>query len=252
GPWEFAKSDNRALLDQEAIAVDRLDLPKLGNPKLGQIVEIGGRRVRIGAVTNGARGFQGTLVFANLELTREIAKVPAGRYSAILVRFRPGVDKTNVIEKMRKILRNCSVYSSEELSSLTQRYYLSNTGIGGSFGFSTVIAVLIGVVIITLTMYSSVLNRQRDFAVIRALGARKGDIVLIVLTQAFLISLMGILLGFLLLSFLFRATLNSAIPSYYPTFIPPIHALLTILFSLFGSFFALRKALKAEPASVFH
>ncbi|RME56058.1 hypothetical protein D6779_11305, partial [Candidatus Parcubacteria bacterium] len=33
GPWEFAKSDNRALLDQEAIAVDRLDLPKLGNPK---------------------------------------------------------------------------------------------------------------------------------------------------------------------------------------------------------------------------
>ena len=49
-----------------------------------------------------------------------------------------------------------------------KRYYLTNTGIGASFGFSTVIGALVGVVIIALTMYTNVLNKEKDYAVLRA------------------------------------------------------------------------------------
>ncbi|MFZ7111764.1 MAG: ABC transporter permease [Desulfatiglandales bacterium] len=206
----------------------------------------------MGALTDGARGFQGTLVFASLDKVKEIARTAPGRYSAILVRFRPGIDPRAALDRMRAILPECSVYSAAELSRLTRAYYFTNTGIGGSFGFSTAIAVLIGVVIISLTMYTSVLGRSRDFAVMRAMGGRRRDIAVVVISEALIIAGIGLFIGFLLLSALLNATAGSSIPSFFPVQVPPILAGVTLAVSLLGSLIALRVALKAEPASVFH
>jgi len=252
GPWRFAQADERVLLDLETVTVDRLDLSKLGNPGLEEITEIGQRRVRLRAVTDGARGFQGTIVFASLEKVREIARLPAGSASAILVRFSEHSDTTDALNKLRAILPYCSVFSTTELSRLTRMYYFTNTGIGGSFGFSTVIAVLIGIVIISLTMYTSVLSRTRDFAVMRAIGARKRDIAVVVFSQVLVITGIGLFLGFLMLATLLKTTGRSSIPSYFPDYVPPMLAFGTLVVSLLGSIIALRTALRADPAAVFH
>ncbi|MDY6879619.1 MAG: ABC transporter permease [Thermodesulfobacteriota bacterium] len=252
GPWQYYKGDEQALLDVESVTVDRLDLAKLGHPVLDQVTEIGDRRVRVGAISEGARGFQGTLVFAPLDKVKEISRTPLGRYSAILVRLNPHVDKETALSLLRRVLPECSVYSSAELSRLTRHYYFTETGIGGSFGFSTIIAVLIGVVIISLTMYTSVLGRSMDFAVIRAIGGRRRDIAVVVMSEVLIITGIGLFVGFLLLATLLNATSGSSIPSYFPTQVPPILAGGTIVVSLVGSLIALRVALKAEPASVFH
>lgn len=252
GPWAFAKEDERVLLDLESVTVDRLDLRALGNPALDDVTEIGSQRVRIGAFTEGAQGFQGTLVFASIDKVKQIAKTPPGRYSAILVRFRGDADRATAMARLRAVLPECSVFASSELSRMTRRYYFSNTGIGGSFGFSTSIAVLIGVVIISLTMYTSVLNRSRDFAVMRAIGGRRRDIAVVVMNEALIISGAGLFIGFLMLAALLNATRGSPIPSYFPASVPPILAAGTLVVSLLGSLIALRVALKAEPASVFH
>lgn len=252
GPWDFEKADEQALLDLESVSVDRLDLTKLGNPLPDQVTEIGDSRVRVRAVTVGARGFQGTLVFASLEKVKEIARTPAGRYSAILIRFKPNANREAALDKLRAVMPENSMYGTDELSRLTRRYYFTNTGIGGSFGFSTIIAVLIGVVIISLTMYTSVLSRARDFAVMRAIGGRRRDIALVVFSEVLIISGTGLFVGFLLLATLLNATHGSSIPSFFPIQIPPILAAVTLAVSLLGSLIALRVALKAEPASVFH
>ncbi|MCL6622234.1 MAG: ABC transporter permease [Syntrophobacterales bacterium] len=252
GPWALAAGEGEALLDLEAVAVDRLDLGKFGNPALQRVTEINGRRVRFGAVSSGARAFQGTLVFLSLDKVKEAAATPPGRYSAILVGLKPGVDRERALARLRALLPECGVFSTPELSRRTQLYYLTNTGIGGSFGFSTSIAVLIGVVIITLTMYASVLGRTRDFAVMRALGARRRDVAVVVLCQALMVGAVGIFLGFLCLAAILNATRGSDIPSYMPASVPPLLAGITLLVSLLGSLVALRKALQADPASVFH
>ncbi len=252
GPWRFAQADEHALLDLEAITVDRLDLAKLGNPALEEITEIGQKRVRVRAVTNGARGFQGTLVFASIEKVREISRTPPGRASVILVRFAAGSDAAQAITRLRAILPYCSVYSNAELSGLTRRYYFSNTGIGGSFGFSTLIAVLIGAVIISLTMYTSVLGRTQDFAVMRAIGARKSDIAVVVFMETAIIAGTGLFIGFIMLAILLNKTGNSSIPSYFPEYVAPLLAAVTLIVSLMGSVIALRTAIKTDPAAVFH
>jgi putative ABC transport system permease protein len=251
GPWRFHEGAIEVLLDREAVTVDRTDLDVLGNPELGSVSEISGKRVRIGGITQSIRGFEGSLVFTNIDKARELGSVPPDRCSNILVKVRPGETVADIVAEMRGILPNTEIMSASDLSRSTRVYYLSNTGIGGSIGFSTLVGTLVGIVIITLTMYTTVLNRQKDFAVLRALGARKRDIAVCIFFQALIIAVVGLILGFLLLALFLYGTLDSSLPTYMPFWVPPLHASFTVLLCLAASLLAMRRAVKIEPATAF-
>jgi putative ABC transport system permease protein len=251
GPWRFDNGSIDMLLDYEGATVDSLDLKVLGYPALFEFYEVNGRRVRISALTKNIRGFGGTLVFTNIQKAREVAGLPPGRCSHIVLRVKPGNDIAAVRSAVQALLPGTTVLTSRELSTATRLYYILNTGIGSSFGFSTLIGALVGIVIITLTMYTSVINHRRDYAVLQAMGARKRDILVVVFWQGLIIGLIGIFAGFLLLALFIWGTRDSQLPTDMPLWFPPVHALLTLVLSLIGSTVAMRKAVKVEPASIF-
>lgn len=251
GPWRFDRGDLNVLLDYDGITVDGLDLKILGYPSLLDIYEISGRRVRINAVTRNIRGFGANLVFTNFEKAREISGLPPGRCSHIILKLRPGAEAESVAATVRALLPSASVRTSPELAASTRRYYLLETGIGSSFGFSLIISAIVGIVIITLTMYTSVLNHRRDYAVLQAMGGRKLDVLVVVFWQALLIGLIGIFVGFLLLAGFLAGTRGSQLPTSLPGWLPPFHAAVTLVLCLLGSSYAMRQAVKVEPASVF-
>jgi putative ABC transport system permease protein len=251
GPWRFADGGIELLLDYEALSVDEADLGVLGDPRMQEIVEIAGTRVRIAAFTRNVEGFGGTLVYTNLSRARAISNLPADRCSYVLVKLTAGTDPSAAVARLRRLLPRTEVMTTQRFSAQTRLYYITNTGIGGSFAFSTLIGLLVGVVIITLTMYTNILNRQKDFAVLRAIGARKWDLVVIVLFQALFIALIGLFVGFLLLAFYLNGVRESPLPSYMIPWVPPVHAAVTIVLCIFGSLLAMRRATKIEPASAF-
>jgi putative ABC transport system permease protein len=251
GPNRFYEGSIAALLDYEGVTVEYLDLGTLDYPEPGALFEINDERVRIGAVTKGIRGFGGNILFANLEKARELTGIPPDRCSALLVTVKNGVDVGSMIRLLRSILPRADVYSKADLSRMTKIYYLRNTGIGGSFGFSTLMGALVGVVIIALTMYTNVMNKQSDYAMLRALGARRRDVLYIVFVQTMYIAGIGILIGFTLLSVFMLGTRDSELPSYMPWYVPPMHAVFTLILCLLGSVIAMRRAVRIEPAVVF-
>ncbi len=251
GPWRFYEGSSEALFEYEGITVDKIDLKMFGNPRVGDVVEINDTMAKIVAITDNIKGFSGRLVFTNYVKASELLKSTPGRCRAILVKAAEGASIEDLREKIRQLLPETNVLTTPELSMSTRLYYVSNTGMGGSFGFSTLVGAMVGIIIITLTMYTSALQRQKDFAVLRAFGARKYDIFLIVLSQAVIISLFGIFLGFILLALFLYATLDTQLPCYMPLWIPPILACATLMMSIVGSVFAMRKAISVEPASVF-
>ena len=251
GPWRFHEGSLESLLDYDAISVERLDRPMLGNPEMNEIYEINDVQVQIGAITQSIKGFSGRLVFTNIVKAKEILKTPPGRCKAILVKLREGADRRQTMSRITKLLPNTAVFTAAELSRSTRAYYVINTGMGGSFGFSTMVGALVGIVIITLTMYTGVLQRQKDFAVLRALGARKIDIFIVVLVQSLMIAVVGIVIGFLLLALFLKGTLDSSLPTYLPGWMPPALGCFTLLLCVAGSLLAIRKATAVEPASVF-
>lgn len=251
GPWQFARGSNAALLPYEGVTVDTFDLADLGQPRVGQVVEINARRVEVAGYTQGSRAFGAPLVFTNATKARELTGLAAGRCSNILIRLKPGADAARAVERIRALLPKAGAITTAELARNTILYNLTSTGIGSSFGLSTLVGVLVGVVIITLTMYTNVLNRQRDFAVLRALGARRKDVFLIILFQALFIGAVGLLVGFFLLAGFLFGVKGSRLPANLPLWMPPAHALLTLALCFGGSVLALRRALKIEPASAF-
>ena len=251
GPWRFAAGGNDVLLEYDGATVDKFDLEDLGSPEIGRIVEVNSRRIRVAGYTDGTRSFGAPLLFTNATKAREVTGLPADRCSNILVRLRPGASVRQAMADIAALLPKASALTSAELSRNTILYNLTSTGIGSSFGLSTLIGILVGVVIITLTMYTNVLNRQRDFAVLRALGARRKDIFFIIVYQALTIGFIGLLVGFFLLAGFLFGVKGSRLPANLPLWMPPAHALLTFLLCLGGSALALRRALKIEPASAF-
>jgi putative ABC transport system permease protein len=251
GPWRFAEGSLGDLLDYDSVTLDNLDLAKYGNPDLDRYGEINSVRVKVNAVTFSHKGFAGRLVFTNQGKAREILNTPPGRCKAVMVKLSDGADPQQTIRALRTLLPDTEIMTSAQLSQSTRTYYVINTGMGGSFGFSTLVGALVGIIIITLTMYTGVLQRQKDFAVLRALGARKADIFVIVLAQSLMIAVAGIFIGFVLLGLFLHATLDSSLPSYMPRTIAPMLALGTLLLCVLGSLLAIRKAISVEPASVF-
>jgi putative ABC transport system permease protein len=251
GPWRFASGGGDVLLEYDGATVDKFDLKDLGNPELGRIVEVNSHRIRVVGYTEGSRAFGAPLLFTNATKARELTGLPADRCSNILVRLRPGVNRVQALAEIETLLPKARALTSEELARNTIVYNLTSTGIGTSFGLSTLVGILVGVVIITLTMYTNVLNRQRDFAVLRALGARRKDVFVIIVHQALTIGFIGLLIGFFLLAGFLFGVKGSRLPANLPWWLPPAHALLTLLLCLGGSALALRRALKIEPASAF-
>ncbi|MGD9140731.1 MAG: FtsX-like permease family protein [bacterium] len=251
GPWRFHEGAVNALLDFDAITVDRMDLDVLGYPEIGSVSEVNRQRVAVGAITQSIRGFEGTVVFTNIDKARQIGNIPADRCSNIMVKLKAGVDARQALSVVGDALPNTAVFLSGQLSRSTRAYYLSNTGIGGSIGFSTIVGTLVGIVIITLTMYTTVLNRQKDFAVLRALGARSRDIAITILFQGLIIAAVGSVLGFFLLALFLYGTMDSSLPTYMPLWVPPVHAGFTVVLCLLASVLSMRRATRIEPATAF-
>jgi len=251
GPSYFYEGSLEGLMDGEGVTVDRLDLPLLNYPSIGDIFEVNEKRVRVKGITQNMRSFNGTVLYTNLEKARELANMPMDRCSNLLVKVQEGVDVTDMALLLKRILPKADAVSSRELSRQTKLYYLQNTGIGFSFGFTTLVGTLVGVVVIALTMYTNVLNKIQDYAVLRALGARRKDILYIVFMQTMYIAAIGILLGFTLLSLFLTFTRDGSLPSYMPWWVPPVHAMFTIFLCLLGSVIAMRRAVHIEPATAF-
>ena len=251
GPWRFYQGGQEGTLESEGATIERLDAKLYGSPQVGDTIEIGNVRVRVSAITQSAKGFAGRLVYTNMVKAQEIIKSPPGRCKAVMVKLKDGVSLQAGLDRVRSVLPGAEVLSAADLSRKTRIYYVKNTGMGGSFGLSTLIGALVGIIIITLTMYTGVLQRQKDFAVLRALGARKIDIFIIVLAQSLMIGVAGVFIGFLLLAGFLAGPLDSPLPSYLPAWIGPVLAGATLAMCVLGSLLAMRKAISVEPASVF-
>jgi len=251
GPWRFQQGSLDVLLDYEGVTVDSLDLKVLGYPQLYGVYEVGGKRIRISAITKNIRGFGGTLIFTNILKAREITNLPPGRCNLLVIKIKKGADIPAVQATIQSLLPDTTVLTSKQLSKKTRLYYLFYTGIGSSIVFSTLIGAMVGIVIITLTMYTSVINHRRDYAVLQAIGARKRDVLVVVLWQSLIIGLIGLFAGFLLLALFITGTRDTNLPANLPLWFLPLHACFTLILCLFGSAFAMRSAVRVEPASVF-
>ena len=143
----------------------------------------------------GARLFVPISTLQDLVGAREKASI-------FLVKCTRPEHTEDVIEQMKATFPGYPVRPLKDFMSL-----MTSTNIPGLQAFINAmiaLAVSIGLMVIFLTMYTTVLERTRDIGVLKSLGASKLLIVRALLTETTLLSLLGVAAG-IGLSYLLRA-----------------------------------------------
>lgn len=251
GGWAFTEGSRTELLRPHAVSFDELDAHKLGNPRIGDLLEVNGHKVRIVAKTRGILGFLTTpYFFTTLETARTVSGIPDGYCSYFLVRARQGADLDNLVRQIRGQVPDLDVYRADEFARLSQDYWMRRTGIGISFGAATLLGLLVGFLMVGQSLYALALDHISDYATLKAIGADDGQVGLVVILQALSIAVVGTALGIALV-WVIERTLSSPLA---PIEIP-LHLLLGGIVVVFGiciiaSILPFLRIRRIDPATV--
>lgn len=214
-------------------------------------IEINGKQAKIALITKNAQAFGASLMYTSLENARHLTDIPVHRVDIIILKLKPGQDKQEVIKHVSQHFPTLQAWDPEELRRSTIKDILISSNMGVSFGTLVVFAMISGFFIIGLTLYSSALDRIRDYGTLKAIGAKTAYVNKLIITQAFLYAVLGYTVAMLfLIGFKYGAAAGGLKIELSLSFVLFL-LLVTLIISVGGSLFAVRKISKLEPASVF-
>jgi putative ABC transport system permease protein len=251
-PEKIAAGKIKSLQLDGAVSGEFFEKKNLGGLiNIGTNFEINGKRAFFALQTKGFRGFGSSFCVTTIERARYFSNQSANAISAVLVNAQPGVNAEDLVARINNNITGVRAWQSDKLAASSIKKILSSSGIALSTGTLIIFALIAGFFIIGLTMYSSALDRLKDYGTLKAIGASNGYISLLILTQALLFSIVGFLIGLLLLEGFRRGVSNSGlIFSFSPLVLAGMFGTIGLI-SLSGASFALSRIRSVEPAAVF-
>ena len=246
GPWELDSGrDPRA---KREIVFDRV-LAERHDLKLGDQVEVMGQDFTIVGMSSGTTSWMTSYFFVRKGDAENLLLAP-GATSFLLLRTSEGAD-------LDKILGRLNDFSG--VNALTKRDMAANDlklfakVFSAPLKLMVGIAFLVGTMIVGLIIYTATVERQREYGVIKAIGAKNRFLYQVVLTQGLFASIAGSALGILLANGAAQ-WIMSARPQFLIVFDPVDsgQALLAGLgMALIASIFPTRVVARLAPAEVF-
>jgi ABC-type antimicrobial peptide transport system permease subunit len=194
GPWNVIAGSADSIAAADTMVFEDSLREKYGGLNLHSEREVNGHRVHVGGFTWGLQPFGPAYAFAEIELARKLGKVAADQTSFVLVRIAPGASAQQVASSLRRQVAGAIVLTAAEYRASIQSTLLREQ-LGISFGTSTSFGLLIGFVIVALSMFSSVIDNQRELGTLKALGWSQRLVVRQVTGESLIQSVLGGLLG---------------------------------------------------------
>ena len=193
-PWNIVAGQQSALRQPDTMFFEDSQREKYGALNLGSIRELNGHRVRVGGLTWGLVPFGPAYAFADQDLVRSLVGIRSDRVSFVLIRATRGTDLSIVKARLAAKMPEAMVMTGTEFHDTIVKSLLEQQ-LGMSFGISTSFGLLIGLVIVSLSMFSSVLDNLREFGTLKAIGCTNFDLTILLLMQSATYAIVGSILG---------------------------------------------------------
>ena len=218
--------------------------------------EVGGRQIKVGGTFELGTSFgaDGTLITSDLNFLRLFNNQnrKRGLIDIGLIKLKPGANTEVVVEQMRKYLPDLKVLSKQEYIDFEKAYWASSTAIGFIFTLGTVIAFIVGTVIVYQILYSEVADHLPEYATLKAMGYTDTYLLLVVFQEALILASIGFVPGFGFAIFQYTMARNATLlPIVMTTSRALLVLFLTILMCFISGAIAVRKLRAADPADVF-
>lgn len=236
----------------DAVLYDVSDRKQIEVAEMPAEIEINRHRARIEQEIEGYGAFLGVpFLFTSYRNATRYMDFGPGESIYILLRVGDKNAISDVQQRLQQRLPEVDVLTKNEFARKARTYWTIKTGAGGAILTAAVLGFLIGLVVVSQTIYANTLENIEEFATLKALGASRAFVARIVLTQAGICGIVGSLLG-LLVVIPCVGYAKSLIPWIYsPWWLAPAMVLPSLLMCALASIASVRSALNVEPGRVF-
>jgi len=195
-PWSVREGEVSDLKRGMNLFLDASAVKRFGAFQVGDYREVVDRRFQIIGITDGASSFSTVpIAFMSYQNLQSLSELLTDKTTYVLVKAAPGVDVAQLAGAIRQRLPYNDVYTKAEWAAVSRRYWTQTTGLGARMGITVFLGILVGILTVSLTLYSSVLDHVKEFATVKAIGGSAWDIYRIVGEQAVIIAMAGFLIG---------------------------------------------------------
>lgn len=188
GPWRMSEGREPAADDE--IVVDR-SISSRHDIAVGDSVRILGRDFRVSGISRGVTTWMLSYVFIRTGAAESLLRAP-GIASYLLVRPGDGVDASVLRDRLRD-LPGMNAELKSTMVANDQRYF--TRFFTPPIRLMAAIAFLVGALVVGIVLYSATVERQREYGVLKAIGARASVLYRVTLAQAFLVTVAGAVIG---------------------------------------------------------
>lgn len=239
-------------LSPDAVLYDVSDRKQIEVTELPAEIEINRHRASIEREIEGYGAFLG-VPFLFTSYRNATRYMDFGPEEAMYILLRIGnKDALSEIQRsLQQRLPEVDVLTRNEFARKSRLYWTIKTGAGGAILTAAVLGFLIGLVVVSQTIYASTMENIEEFATLKALGASQTFVARIVLTQAGICSIVGSVLG-LVVVIPCIGYAKSLIPwIYLPWWLPLAMVVPSLVMCALASIASVRSALTVEPGRVF-
>lgn len=239
-------------ISPESVIYDESDHAALETVSLPARVEINGHRASIEHQIHGFAGFLGVpALFTSYENAARYLGFGSGEGMYVLVRVAHGYSVAEVQQQMSRRLPEVDVLTRQEFAHKSRSYWLGKTGAGSAIGMAALLGFLIGLVIVSQTIYANTMENIDEYATLKALGASRNFVARIVVVESLICGLAGSTLG-LLASIPATIYASSFIPWIHTPWWLPLAILATsLLMCALASVASVRSLRSVDPGRVF-
>jgi putative ABC transport system permease protein len=239
---EFVPADGSIILDNT--------FAKQASLSEGEELKYGDKTFTVADVRALGNVLVTQFAFITPDAFRELFDV-AGAVNYYLIVLDPGADGAAVMSTLGEHIPGSSVYTTEAFAARASE---KSTG-----DFLPIIRVIlaisfvVGLAVLSLVIYSATIERAREYAIMKVIGASPMGLYRIVLSQSIFIAVVGFG-GGVGLAFLFNEVAGDLVPQFITYIRGKDVAMIfgvTIVMSIVASFMPINRVARVEPASVF-
>lgn len=205
-PWQMTAGDPRPGPHQ--LVIDG-DLARRYRLELGDTVHILGKDLTIAGFSEGTFGIATSITWVNKETLAVMMGLPVDAASYILVQPEPGTELDFVAGGLREAVPEANVITREAFMASDQEM-IRQMGVD-IIRAMTVVAYVVGLLVIGLTIYTATVERAREYAVLKAIGAHSGHLLRAVFAQAIVSTALGFIAG-VMLAYVTAAVVGRLLP----------------------------------------
>jgi putative ABC transport system permease protein len=235
------------------LVVHDAEFDKLNNPDLGAEFELNDHRgVVVGIARVASSGLFGVPTLYTTYY-RALQYIPNPRFTItyVLVEPKSAADVARIKSQVERL--GYRALTKDEFEAKISDFYMFKTGMGMNLLIMTLMSFIVGLSISGQTFYTFILENLEKFGALKAIGAKNGELVSMILFQASFTALTGYGFGVGLCTLLI-AFAKLRLPDYAAmiTFwnLALAFAMVLVIAGV-SSYFGVRRVLRIEPFDIF-